>query len=418
MPVIAGARDPRSIITPDAFQVAPDLLGLPLAKPMQRLVAILIDLALIGLITLATKSFGMVLGIVAAVFFIRAGFKRTPVQNSAFNRAMRLSVGCLGVFIAMGTAAGWLLLRGNAHLRQQGRATPSVSVDGVVTGHLSDALSILRVGADLRRAATPEDARVALRGMVATLRGLGLDDAEIRQSAIDMFPKDKNWSGDAASIVDDVLGAAPAAAAAPTPTTSSPSPDVSALSIPDALDAYATMLRSGPGDAASQARLAALRSRLLDTLAADTLRALQQSLDVEQDLAASRSAKIDELTTAAAQDKKGDGIIGWIKGAVDELGFGFGWASIYLTILTSWWRGQTVGKRIMKIRVLRLDGEPMTWWAAFERAGGYAAGFATGLLGFAQVYWDANRQCIHDRISGTVVVQDGAPKVLDWQDAL
>ena len=60
----------------------------------------------------------------------------------------------------------------------------------------------------------------------------------------------------------------------------------------------------------------------------------------------------------------------------------------------------------------------MTWWAAFERAGGYAAGFATGLLGFAQVYWDANRQCIHDRISGTVVVQDGAPKVLDWQDAI
>lgn len=103
---------------------------------------------------------------------------------------------------------------------------------------------------------------------------------------------------------------------------------------------------------------------------------------------------------------------------MDELGFGFGWASLYLTVMLSWWKGQTVGKRLMKIRVLRLDGEPITWWTAFERAGGYAAGFATGLLGFAQIFWDANRQAIHDRIVGTVVVMDGAPKVQDWEKAL
>ena len=41
-------------------------------------------------------------------------------------------------------------------------------------------------------------------------------------------------------------------------------------------------------------------------------------------------------------------------------------------------------------------------------------GFATGLLGFAQIYWDSNRQAIHDRIVGTVVVRDGAKKVRDW----
>jgi uncharacterized RDD family membrane protein YckC len=103
---------------------------------------------------------------------------------------------------------------------------------------------------------------------------------------------------------------------------------------------------------------------------------------------------------------------------VDELGFGFGWASLYMTLMLSWWNGQTIGKRLLRIRVLRLDGEPITWWVAFERAGGYAAGFATGLLGFAQVFWDANRQAIHDRIVGTVVVLDGAPKALDWESAL
>ncbi len=93
----APTRDPRSIITPDAFEVSPELLGLPLARPMQRFWAILIDLAVIGLITLLTKSFALVLGVVAAVFFIRGGFKRTPVQGSVFGRAMRFSVGCLGL---------------------------------------------------------------------------------------------------------------------------------------------------------------------------------------------------------------------------------------------------------------------------------------------------------------------------------
>ena len=47
-------------------------------------------------------------------------------------------------------------------------------------------------------------------------------------------------------------------------------------------------------------------------------------------------------------------------------------------------------------QALRLDGQPITWWHAFERTGGYAAGLATGTLGFAQVYWDPNRQAIHD----------------------
>jgi hypothetical protein len=416
MPVIAGARDPRSIITPDAFEVEPDLLGRPLATPRQRLIAILIDLAVIGLITLATKSFGIILGIVAAVFFVRAGFKRTPVRGSVFNRAMRLSVGCLGLFIAMATALGWLVIRGRDHGHVGDITVPVASPNGLVTGRLGDAISLVTGSAALQRARTSGDAREALGQVVERLRGLGLDEEEIRQSVTDMVPKDRAWSDSAASIVDAVLSAAPAAAS--TPAAPGASPHVSGLSTPEALDAYAKLLRSGADDRTSRAKLAALRSRLADTLAADTLRALQRSLDVERELAAARAAEATTLKKAAEGEKKGGGIFAWINGLVNELGFGFGWASIYLTIMTSWWKGQTVGKRIMKIRVLRLDGEPMTWWAAFERAGGYAAGFATGLLGFAQVYWDANRQCIHDRISGTVVVQDGAPKVLDWQDAI
>ncbi len=72
---------------------------------------------------------------------------------------------------------------------------------------------------------------------------------------------------------------------------------------------------------------------------------------------------------------------------------------------------ETPGKRALRIRVVRLDGNPVSWWHAFERAGGYAAGLATGTLGFAQIYWDPNRQGIHDKVAGTVVILDGAEKI-------
>jgi hypothetical protein len=140
-----------------------------------------------------------------------------------------------------------------------------------------------------------------------------------------------------------------------------------------------------------------------------------------------RSASEGELADlqrqlASAQEQMenqtGGGIFGTLRGFVDELFFGFGWWTLYLTVFPSWWKSQTVGKRLMGVRVARLDGEPITWWVAFERVGGYAAGFATDLLGFAQVFWDANRQGIHDRIVGTVVIVDGAEKVADWEPAL
>ena len=43
-------------------------------------------------------------------------------------------------------------------------------------------------------------------------------------------------------------------------------------------------------------------------------------------------------------------------------------------------------------------------WDSFGRYGGYGAGLATGLLGFLQIYWDPNRQAIHDKISSTIVI--------------
>ncbi|HEY5551460.1 MAG TPA: RDD family protein [Opitutaceae bacterium] len=85
-------------------------------------------------------------------------------------------------------------------------------------------------------------------------------------------------------------------------------------------------------------------------------------------------------------------------------GLTFGWAGVYFTLLTAWLRGRTLGKFAMGTRVVRLDGRAITPMDAFIRNGGYAAGLATGLIGFMSILWNENRQAIHDRMTGTVVV--------------
>jgi uncharacterized RDD family membrane protein YckC len=104
-------------------------------------------------------------------------------------------------------------------------------------------------------------------------------------------------------------------------------------------------------------------------------------------------------------------VVKWLKGIIADLGLGFGWAALYYSVFTAWWRGHTPGKRLCRIKVLKIDGSELTLWESFGRYGGYGAGLATGLLGFLQIYWDANRQAIQDKIAETlVIVEDGGNK--------
>tara|TARA_B110000208_G_scaffold191005_1_gene256445 strand:- start:2316 stop:2771 length:456 start_codon:yes stop_codon:yes gene_type:complete len=104
-------------------------------------------------------------------------------------------------------------------------------------------------------------------------------------------------------------------------------------------------------------------------------------------------------------------IMEWLKGIIEDLGLGFGWAAFYFTVFTAVWHGQTPGKKALGIRVFQLDGTPLSMWDSFGRYGGYGAGLATGLLGFIQVFWNANRQAIQDQISATVVIDDRKRKI-------
>lgn len=78
---------------------------------------------------------------------------------------------------------------------------------------------------------------------------------------------------------------------------------------------------------------------------------------------------------------------------------------IYFTLSTFIFNGQTLGKRVMKIRVISLKSEKLTLWQSFERSLGYGASALEAGFGFIQAAWYSNKQAVHDRIAETAVVK-------------
>jgi len=89
-----------------------------------------------------------------------------------------------------------------------------------------------------------------------------------------------------------------------------------------------------------------------------------------------------------------------------KFGYGFGWAGVYFTLFVYLLKGQTPGKFLLRIRIIQLDGQKLTIWNSFARYGGYAASVVTGLSGFFQIFWDPNRQGLHDKVASTVVIRE------------
>jgi len=416
MTPVAASRDPRSIVTPDAFHISKELLGLRLAPPSKRLVALFIDLMVISFLTAVTRSFALILGVVAAVLLVRAGFKRTPARGTALSRTMRGSVGCLGLFIGIVTVIVWVAT-GPAGGSNDDDEEPTVAGRGFPGGGgVIGAVASVVVEAAFAEAGSLAEAESATRDFVEAAAELNMPPEELRAILVAAVPDDAPWADDAPAMFDRLLPAPPSE-----PIESRDAvairDEVSLYTTAEALEAYQALLTAGALEDMDRARRDALQDRLASEIAADTLRALEARVENLTDDVAEAREDLRE-TEAELDEARGRGVFSAFRSFLDELGFGFGWASLYFTVMLSWWKGQTIGKRAVRIRVLRLDGQPINWWAAFERAGGYAAGLATGLLGFAQILWDRNRQAIHDRIVGTVVAIDPPERVLDWESML
>jgi uncharacterized RDD family membrane protein YckC len=76
----------------------------------------------------------------------------------------------------------------------------------------------------------------------------------------------------------------------------------------------------------------------------------------------------------------------------------------YFTIAVYVGRGRTPGKRVARTSVVSLRAARLTRWQSFERALGYGASAVEAGLGYLQFFRNRNRQCAHDRLAETIVV--------------
>lgn len=84
---------------------------------------------------------------------------------------------------------------------------------------------------------------------------------------------------------------------------------------------------------------------------------------------------------------------------------GFVIGALYYVLMWTYSNGQTLGKKVMKIKVIREDGKPVDLQTAILRYIGY---FVSGLflgLGFIWVLFDDRKQGWHDKIAHTFVVK-------------
>jgi uncharacterized RDD family membrane protein YckC len=77
---------------------------------------------------------------------------------------------------------------------------------------------------------------------------------------------------------------------------------------------------------------------------------------------------------------------------------------LYFTISFYFCGGQTIGKYLLKIKVLSLYHEHLGLWHCIERSLGYFASALEFGFGFIQALWNPNRMTLHDKIGETVVI--------------
>lgn len=397
----AASSKKKTIVTEEALYVSPDIVGLPLARPWRRLAAISVDGALVALLS---NSPSVLFGLAAAYVLFRVS-ARGKAGAGYIRRSFRFMFRLGGAMVLFGVAVSlWGMIadrfEGGEDGEQSVRASLSVDDEGNVRRDLSlTGMQAVRFGSEVVELHTAEDeaeARAAVTGLLGRMRGGGLSGAEARAAVRDLVVdvEDKPWLMPAVETVlreDEAIDRGGEVAA---------TEDSVDLLDPDTLLVhYAAAVT-----ARDSAAIDSLRPGVVALLSADTVGVLASSITALDDERDDLRRQVEELEEEV---EEGPGMLAVLRSFANDLGLGFGWFGLYFTATTAMWQGRTPGKRLFGIRVISLTGKPIGWWAAFERFGGYAAGFATGLLGFLQILWDDNRQAIHDKIAVTAVIREG-----------
>lgn len=352
-PVLSN-KETREIVTPYAFGVADALLGQPLATPLRRLVAQLIDISIVAMLS---SAHAFVLACFAAVTFFKAGSHLAKgTKRTTARKLLRFSAACLLFMVTYSIVDSY----NGSPVKNIG--TPDSTNQWAEAG--------LGLAQQLAWRAC-EDNMDCYKEIAADF-GEAMADTGMSKSDFDRklqaFFNDKDIDAQTRAELSELYTAA-----------------FDALQEPEAQGDNAD---EGTSDKANSDNT---------TLQASTVPTPPSTKKADEPVV--RLGLGNDNNTQRSQS-----IIGWVEGIIRDLGLGFGWAALYYSVLTAWWRGHTIGKKLLRIKVVKLDGSPLNLWESFGRYGGYGAGIATGLLGFFQVFWDPNRQTIQDKIAETLVL--------------
>lgn len=387
---VSQGKETRDVVTPYAFSVCDDLVGIPLASPIRRGMALLIDLLLVAMLTNVSSMF--LAGLVAIMFF-RAGNRLK--QKKRFNglrillrgfAALMLFVFALGVFDYTKYSA-----------------TDERDYYDMGTSYYTPEED--KSGENFERELSAGEA-LKLVGLTAKYVTQAVN---INQRIENQQCQDKVgcWEELVIPLAND-LG-------------------TSRIPQKDAITLFDEVLEQTEASLERQ-QVAVLKERMTEVF----VKAKQSSVKKTEDGKSLTEPSNDSspetagIVTSEQQEPIAEkenetetiesspenySVIEWVKGIVKDLGLGFGWAAFYFTASVAWLKGYTPGKSLLGIKIIKLDGKALNLWESFGRYGGYGAGLATGLTGFLQIIWDPNRQAIHDKISETLVIDTRKPRV-------
>ncbi|GAA6152470.1 RDD family protein [Pseudoteredinibacter isoporae] len=372
------SKDPKKFITPYAFSVSPELYGTALASPVKRLLAILIDLIVVLL--LAELSSMLLAGLMAVLFwqisrrFTLAGER--PV--------LRVFLRMLASLILFGMA---LLYFAEADLQKRiSDRTWNVELGDADVGDLSLVESAAYTGVVIQQSQRIREKRETMNAENCPSL-IDCWQPFLDQFALQLVEMDAPAavSEQLMDVVIEETGVN--AGQAETLRNNLPIPYQSFLDEKSGVESTSKTSEAPSGEA---------------TVPHGNV---DQGIDVN-------TAGIDEVQSSGdnAAVYEGNSIMGFIHALLADLGLGFGWAAFYFSVMNARFTGQTVGKYVLGLKVIKLNGDPMGLWESFGRYGGYGAGIATGLMGFVQIFWDPNRQAIQDKISETLVIDQRKPK--------
>lgn len=345
--------DPKSLVTPYAFKIAPDVLYKPLASPLKRALAITVDGLLVA--ALAENAGWIFVCIVVLTVVIH---KRSRTMGRAVKWAL---------YVLMFIGMVFALLNDEEESRNYLPQSDQIETTGLQSADSSETLQTVSELAnylpEIIFASSCQDYECAKQRLVAVKDALAhsklspIEQTRILQELINDLPLSEQEN--------------------------------------DALSAQ--LIKTANKELPIKSND---ESTVVETFVEDSVTDAPAKVD-EDDWQA--EADVSDSDANSAEDPQSSPLA-WLIGSLNDLGLGFGWAAFYFTVFTAWFDGQTLGKKLLGISVIQLDGSKISLWAAFGRYGGYAAGFTTGLLGFIQIFWDANRQAIQDKISATVVI--------------